>query len=314
MRIIVMLPRLRLRSLKVVLAGLLLLPLAACSGIKSADGKPQVVTSFYPLYFVASRIVGDHADVTNLTKPGTEPHDLELTPRQAVLVSGAEVALYEKGLQPSVDQVISNDSPKHAINVTSIVSLSAVPPGLGDEHAKSDDGKAGDPHFWQDPTLLAKVADKFATTMEKADPKHAADYRTNNAALQTDLTALDTDYHNGLANCTSRTLVVSHDAFEYLGRRYNLDVHPIAGISPDAEPSPKHMHELSDLIKSDHITTVFNERLASPKLVNALASDLNISTAVLDPVEGLNSTDPHATYLTLMRDNLKAIQKADSCS
>ncbi|HEX4190426.1 MAG TPA: metal ABC transporter substrate-binding protein [Marmoricola sp.] len=301
------------RSVVGLLAGLLLLPLAACSGVTPSDGKPQVVTSFYPLYFVASRIVGDDADVTNLTKPGAEPHDLELTPRQAVLVSKSEVALYEKGLQPSVDQVISNDSPQHAINVTSIVSLSAVPPGLGDEFAKSTSGKAGDPHFWQDPTLLAKVADKFAATMEKADPEHAADYRANNASLQQDLTALDADYRTGLANCASRSLVVSHDAFEYLGRRYNLQVHPIAGISPDAEPSPKHLQELADLIKSDHITTVFNERLASPKLVNALAGDLHISTAVLDPIEGLNSTDPHATYLTLMRENLKAIQKADSC-
>ncbi|HET6153117.1 MAG TPA: metal ABC transporter substrate-binding protein [Marmoricola sp.] len=306
--------QLRRRPLTALLAVLFLLPLAACSTTLATDGKPQVVASFYPLQFVAERIVGDHADVTNLTKPGAEPHDLELTPRQAVLVSQAEVALYEKGLQPAVDQVISNDKPKHVINVTSIVSLSAVPPGLGDEYAKSTSGKAGDPHFWQDPTLLAKVADAFATTMEKADPKNAADYRTNNASLQADLAALDADYKAGLAHCASRTLVVSHDAFEYLGRRYGLDVHPIAGISPDAEPSPKHMHELSDLIKSDRITTVFNERLASPKLVDALAGDLHISTAVLDPIEGLNSSDPHATYLSLMRDNLAAIQKADSCS
>jgi zinc transport system substrate-binding protein len=258
--------------------------------------------------------VGDHADVTNLTKPGAEPHDLELTPRQAVLVSRSVVALYEKGLQPAVDQVIANDPPKYAVNVTSIVSLSAVPPGLGDEYARSTDGKAGDPHFWQDPNLLAKVADTFTATMVKADPKNAADYRANDASLQADLKSLDADYRTGLAHCASRSLVVSHDAFEYLGRRYDLQVYPIAGITPDAEPSPKHLSELSDLIRTDHITTVFNERLASPKLVNALAGDLHISTAVLDPIEGLNKTDPHATYLTLMRANLKAIQKADSCS
>jgi zinc transport system substrate-binding protein len=292
-----------------------LLPaLSACGGVGSGDGRTQVVASFYPLQFVAQQIVGDHARVTNLTNPGAEPHELELTPRQAVLLSGAEVALYEKGLQPAVDRAIKNDPPKHTINITDVITLSAVPPGLGDEYAKSADGKAGDPHFWQDPTLLAKVAGRFAATMEKVDPKHAADYRANNAALQADLAALDKDFQAGLADCTSRSLVVSHDAFEYLGRRYHLDVHPIAGISPDAEPSPKHLQELADLIRTDKITTVFSERLASAKLADALASDLHLTTAVLDPIEGLNKSDRDSTYLTLMRDNLKAIQKADSCT
>lgn len=301
------------RALLPTLALLLAAPLTACS-VGNHDGKPQVVASFYPLQFIADRIVGDHADVTNLTHPGAEPHDLELTTQQAFLVSGAAVALYEKGLQPSVDQAIANDSPKSAVNVTDIVTLSAVPPGLGNEFARTPDGIAGDPHFWQDPTLLAKVATAFTAAMAKADPTHAADYRANDAKLQADLAALDHDFRVGLAHCQSRSLVVSHDAFEYLGRRYGLVVHPIAGISPDAEPSPKHLTELADLIRTDKITTVFSERLASPKLADALASDLHITTAVLDPIEGLNSSDPHATYLTLMRDNLAAIQKADSCS
>jgi zinc transport system substrate-binding protein len=310
MRIVVMTRRLpALAVLAVILPAL-----SACGGVASGDGKPQVVASFYPLQFVADRVVGDHADVTNLTGPGAEPHELELTPRQTVHLSQSDVVLYEKGLQPAVDRAIENDAPKHAVNVTDIVSLSAVPPGLGDEYAKSSSGKAGDPHIWLDPILLAKVADTFAATMEKADPAHATDYRANNTALQADLAALDTDYKTGLANCTSRTIVVSHDAFEYLGRRYGLKVYPIAGISPDAEPSPKHLQELADLIRTDKITTVFSERLASPKLANTLADDLGITTAVLDPIEGLDKSDSHATYLTLMRDNLAAIQGADSCS
>ncbi len=83
--------------------------------------------------------------------------------------------------------------------------------------------------------------------------------------------------------------MVSHDAFEYLGARYDLDMHPIAGLSPDAEPSARHLAELADLIRTDKITTVFSERLASPKLADTLASDLGITTEVLDPIEGLAS-------------------------
>ncbi|MCW2847638.1 MAG: hypothetical protein JWR90_1612, partial [Marmoricola sp.] len=81
----------RLLSLSVALT----LSVGALTGCASSgdSGKPQVVASFYPLQYVAQRIVGDHADVTNLTQPGVEPHDLDLPPRQAAQISGADVVL-----------------------------------------------------------------------------------------------------------------------------------------------------------------------------------------------------------------------------
>jgi zinc transport system substrate-binding protein len=108
--------------------------------------------------------------------------------------------------------------------------------------------------------------------------------------------------------------VVSHDAFEYLARRYHLDIVPIAGLEPDAEPSLQRIHQISDLVKERGVTTVFYETLASPALAQSLASDADVTTAVLDPIEGLTSADPDATYLTLMRQNLAAIAKASECS
>lgn len=278
--------------------------LAGCGGSTgaAADGRVGVVTSFYPLQYVAQRIVGDHADVTGLTKPGVEPHDLDLPPRQAAQISGADVVLLEKGLQPAVDQAVANDSPKRVVDAAKVVTLRA-----------SDEGKGQDPHFWLDPTLLALVAQKFTAAISQADPAHKADYRAANDKLQTDLTDLDGMFRDGVAQCRSRALVVSHDAFNYLGERYDLTVHPIAGLSPDAEPSPRHLKQLGDLIRSDKITTVFSERLASPKLADTLASDLHVRTAVLDPIEGLTSSDSSSDYLSLMKDNLAAIEKAGGC-
>jgi zinc transport system substrate-binding protein len=109
-------------------------------------------------------------------------------------------------------------------------------------------------------------------------------------------------------------VVVSHDAFEYLARRYQVDVVPIAGLEPDAEPSLQRLHDLSNLIRDRGVTTVFFETLASPDLARSLAGDVGIESAVLDPIEGLTSTDPHATYLTLMRQNLAALAKAGECT
>ena len=270
---------------------------------------PDVVTSFYPLYFLADDIAGAYNDVVDLTPPGVEPHEYELTVRQVAQIDEARVGFYERGVAPSVDQAMANDSPAHQLDVSTVVHLQSPSAGYAEETAADRD-----PHFWQDPTLMATAALAFASTMAEADPEHAAYYRMRGQRLAQQLHRLDREYTRTLATCRTRTLVVSHDAFEYLGRRYHLDIVPIAGLEPDSEPSLQHLQDLSDLIRERHVTTVFFETLASPDLARSLAGDLGISTGVLDPIEGLTSSDSHATYLSLMRQNLAAIAHANGCT
>jgi zinc transport system substrate-binding protein len=286
------------RTAAPALALLLALPLVGCTPRRTGS---DVVVSFYPLQYVATRIVGSHAHVVDLTRPGVEPHDLELRPTQIAAVSAAKVAFYEKGLQPAVDDAISQNRPAHVVDVASLVHLHRGDGGL-------------DPHFWQDPVLLARVAAGFTAAMVRADPDHASDYRLNLAALDTDLRELDGELRAGLAQCRTRSVVVSHDAFEYLGRRYDLHVHAIAGLSPDAEPSAKRLSDLADLAQRTGVSTIFSETLVSPRLAQTLADDAGLRTAVLDPIEGLTSKDPNADYLSLMRTNLGALQQAGGCS
>jgi zinc transport system substrate-binding protein len=295
-------------------AGLVLLlaaPLSACTP-PGDDGAVDVVASFYPLQYVAEQIVGDHAEVTNLTSPGAEPHDLELSPRQVARLTTAEVVLYQSGFQPAVDAALENDRPDHVVDAAEVV-------GLHREEAHEDSGddghdhQGGDPHFWLDPTLLASAAEAFTGAMGEAVPEHAADFRDANDRLQDELTTLDEEFRTRLDDCETRTLVVSHDAFGYLGEAYDLDVQSIAGLTPDAEPSARHLAELADLVREDGVTTVFSEQLASPRLAESLADDVGVRTAVLDPLEGLASADSRDDYPSLMRANLRAIREAGRC-
>ena len=286
-----------MKRLSLVLA--LALPLlAGCGGTGgAADGRPTVVTSFYPLQYVAQRIAGKHAEVVNLTQPGKEPHDLEMTVRQTAELVDADVAVYERGFQAAVDEAVDQSSLQHVVDASGPARVTGA-----------------DPHFWLDPTRLDAVATAVEGELARADPRHAADYRRNLAGLHRDLTALDHAFARGLASCRIDTIVVSHDAFGYLGRRYGLRVVSISGLSPDAEPSPTHLRELQDLIRRDGITTVFSEQLASPKFADSLAHDLGIRAAVLDPLEGLSDRTAGQDYLSLMRANLAALEKADQCS
>lgn len=299
-----------MRRVVVGLVGLVLV-----AGVTTACRSPRehehtVVTGFYPLYFIAEQVAGRYNKIVDLTPPGVEPHEYELTVRQVAEIDLANVGFYEHGVAPSIDQAMANDSPTHALDVTSVVPLAAPVAGSGVEHTSDDK----DPHFWQDPSLMARATTAFADTMAQADPPHAAYYRARARSLVRDLTDLDAAYRTTLASCRIRTIVVSHDAFEYLARRYHVDVVPIAGLEPDAEPSLQRLHDLQGLIRARGVTTVFFETLASPDLAEALAGDLHLRTAVLDPIEGLTSADADATYLTLMRQNLAALAKAGDCS
>jgi zinc transport system substrate-binding protein len=307
MRIILMRRRVVLAA-SIALASALTSVLTACRPVSS--GEHTVVTSFYPLAFIADRVAGRYNDVVDLTPPGVEPHEYELTVRQVAQIDEARIGFYEGGVAPSVDQAMANDSPDRALDVTDVVRLQAPVSGSGVESTAND----RDPHFWLDPTLMQQATRAFARTMADADPHHAAYYLRQGRRLVGDLGRLDHDYATTLASCATRTVVVSHDAFEYLARRYHLDVVPIAGLEPDAEPSLQRLHDLAGVIDDAQVTTIFFETLASPDLARSLAGDLGLQTAVLDPIEGLTSADPHATYLTLMRQNLAAVAKAGDCS
>src|SRR5262245_60770832 len=111
MKMIVM--RSGLRAIVAGASALAALALAGCGGSPctgSQDGRPDVVTSFYPLEFIARTVGGDAVNVTTLTAPGVEPHDLELTPKQVGSMVEAKVVIYEKNLQPAVDEAVEQNA------------------------------------------------------------------------------------------------------------------------------------------------------------------------------------------------------------
>lgn len=274
--------------------------LASCGDSRTSAGaasEPRIVTSFYALQYVAERLASEHAQVVSLTGPGQEPHDLELSLKQTAAVSDASLVVYEKGFQGAVDEAVETTNPAHVVDAAEVADL-----------------RDADPHFWLDPRRLRMVADAVYAELLEVDPDHREDYRLNHSALVGDLTTFDERAAVTLETCERRTIVVSHDAFGYLGSRYALDVHAINGLSPHAEPSPAHIQQLSQLIEEQGITTVFNEELASAQMATTLAEDLGLETAVLDPVEGLSDDTADEDYLSLMEKNLAALVKANDCT
>ncbi|TYB98341.1 zinc ABC transporter substrate-binding protein [Micromonospora sp. WP24] len=317
--------RAAVRTLAATTAALLALGgAAACSSGGPAGADPQrvdVVAAFYPLQFIAERIGGDAVRVTNLVKPGAEPHDLELTPSQVGEVSQAEVVVYLKGFQPALDEAVQQNAADRSFDVATVEPLRDAAAGghqhEGEEGEEAEETAAlggKDPHFWLDPTRLATVADQLADRLGKADPDRAADFTSRAEALHADLAKLDTEYATGLKTCQRQEIVTSHTAFGYLAERYGLEQVGITGLTPESEPSPQRLAEVAEEAREHKTTTIFFETLVSPKIAETIAAEVGAKTAVLDPIEGLTEDGGSADYLSVMRTNLQALRTALVCS
>ncbi|BCJ51507.1 zinc ABC transporter substrate-binding protein [Actinoplanes sp. NBRC 14428] len=306
-----------LRRILAATAAVLLLGATGACGEKASgvtDGRLDVVTAFYPLQFLAERIGGPAVHVTQLTKPGAEPHDVELNPRQVGRISDAGLVVYLAGFQPAVDEAVAQEAKDRAFDAGSAVELLAAgehehEPGE-EEHAEARGGT--DPHVWLDPVRYATIAGRLAERLGQADPAHATAYTERATALRTELTALDAAYATGLKTCARREIVTSHTAFHYLTDRYGLTEVGITGVSPEAEPSPRRLAEVAERARAAGATTIFFETLVSPKVAETIAREVGARTAVLDPLEGVS--EPGADYFSVMRANLTALTAALGCT
>jgi zinc transport system substrate-binding protein len=289
------------------------LAVGVLTGCGTGHGDPaqperlQVVTAFYPLQYAAQQIGDGHVDVVGLTKPGGEPHDLELTPRQVGRVATADVVVYERGFQPAVDAAVDREARHTALDVSPSARLEA-------HSGVQTTGHTGlDPHFWLDPLRYADVGDAIAEALAAKDPAHAGDYRDGAKRFRTTMTGIDADFRTGLAQCAHRELVTSHAAFGYLAERYGLHQEGISGLDPEAEPDPATLARIVAHIRATGATTVYAETLVSPEVARTLARETGATVAVLDPIEGITSESAGPDYPGVMRANLSTLRTGQGC-
>ncbi len=300
---------------------------ASATAAGSADEGIQVAAAFYPLEYAAQLAGGEKVTITNLTVPGQEPHDLELTPQQIASLDDADLVVYLGGFQPAVDEAVAQSKAAHKLDLAEHIQLHEVTEHVHD-HAEDHDHEAEataeatdehdhgntDPHFWLDPTLMAKAVDEIAAHLGQIDATHADTYTANAQAASASLTALDEEYTTGLASCSITTIITSHAAFGYLADRYHLEQIGISGISPNEQPSPARMAEVQEEAQAHGVSTIFFETLTSPDVATTIANELGLTTAVLDPIEGITADSPGDDYTAVMKANLAALQKANDCS
>lgn len=290
----------------------ILLSFSSCSlpqSQEAAEGKSlSIVTSFYPLWYLATEIVGEQAEVINLAG-SRDIHEYEPSPQDRVKLGRADLFLYQgAGLEPWVEDLLEE---LQSSGVTVLEVSAGLDLAKSDEPTDDDHGEF-DPHTWLDPVLTQEGIHSIALALQEIDPEHSADYAVRAAALNGRFVELNTAYQGALGKCEREEALISHDAFGYLARRYDFTLHAIVGLSMTDEPSAKLLVDLAEEAE-EGVTHILTEQSSVTRFADTLATETRLQMLPINPL-GRGPLDDNKDYFEVMRDNLFALTLALGCT
>ena len=267
------------------------------------DDRLRVLTTIAPLYSFTKNITGDAARVDNLLPSGAGPHEYSLSPADAgkvaetnlLIINGVNLEDWLHKLTSSAEQLRkseANESDKLVVVDTSI----------GVELMDND------PHIWLSPKNAVIQAENIRDALMKADPDNAEIYSGNADEYILRLRELDKKIRDEVRTWKSKEFVAFHSAFTYFSRDYGLEQVAVIQETPEREPSPRHIAEVIEVIKSRDIRAIFTEPQFSHKIVTSLAGDLNLQVYSLDTLE--TGSLSKEWYVEKIRLNVSVLRKA----
>ena len=190
-----------------------------------------------------------------------------------------------------------------------------------DDHAK-EDGHDGhdhdyefDPHIWLDPILVKQQVNVIRDGLIQADPQNKEHYEENARIYNNKMDALDMKIGSALSSCQKDTIVPYHNAFTYLGERYDIHINALGGIAPDSEASAAEIAEFVDFVKDNDIKVIFSEELVDPRLAEVIAEEANARVMLFSPLEALSPEEvgTNVSYIDKMEQNLDSLKVALEC-
>jgi len=301
---------------------ILLLMVGGCSNTASTKSektseeskKLQIITTFYPMYYFAKKVAGDSANVELLIPNGAEPHDWEPTAKDMAKIQDADVFIYNSHYfeiwTEKVLKSINNSNLKVVEASSGIKLMDALESEEEEEHDHSEHTSSKDPHVWLSPVLAQQEVNTIAKALEQADPKNKDQFQKNAEALNAELADLDHLYKETIDNAKKKEFVTQHAAFGYLAKQYGLTQIPIAGLSPDVEPTLGKLTELTEMTKKKNIKVIYFEEMTSSKVAETLANEIGAKTEVLNPLEGLTKKEQEQglDYIDVMKNNLESLK------
>jgi len=295
----------------------LLIGLTACGpadGPPAPEDRPTIVCTVGMVTDIVRNVAGDRAEVRGMLGAGIDPHLYAPTRDDIALLLSADIIFYnglllEGKMTDALVRAATSGRKVHA--VTELIDESSLlSPEDFEGHA--------DPHLWMDPTAWILAVEVVRGALTDFDPDGAATYAANAEAYTAQLRELHAYAQRSIASIPepARVLVTAHDAFNYLGRRYGLEVRGIQGLSTESEAGLAEIEALVDLLVEREIPAVFAETTVSDRGVRALIAGaaarghtVTIGGELFSDAMGQPGTY-EGTYIGMIDHNITTITRA----
>jgi len=268
-----------------------------------AAEKIRAVATIFPIYDFARIVGGDDAVVSMLLPPGAESHSFEPRPSDVLTIAKSDLFFHAGvSMEPWAVEIADGAA------ATSVYVVD-VSKGI----ALVDD----DPHYWLDLSYAQVMVDTIANAFAEKDPLRANAFRERSTVLKTELARLDAEAKALFAQCDRKVILYGgHNAFSYFARRYRLiERSPYEGFSPDAEPTPKALMQLSNAVKETHSTVLYYEEMADPKVARIIRDETGVSLVMLHGAHNVSKEERArgVTFVSIIEDDLQKLKAGLSC-
>lgn len=269
------------------------------------NGKIKVVASFNAVTQFVKAVGKDKVDVQTIIPNGTEPHDFEPKPKDLANISKAQIFVYNGlGMESWVDKTIQAADNKDLIVVEA--SRGCNPIKNNDEEAIKEHGQY-DPHLWISLNGAKIEAKNIKDALVKADPLNKDYYEKNYSEFASKLDVMINDYKAKFDEVSNKNFITGHAAFAYFCRDFNLQQNSVESVFAEGEPTPKRLEELVEYCKKNNVKTIFMEEMASPKVSQTLAKEVN---AKVEKIYTAESEEDGKDYIQSMKENLDKVYES----
>lgn len=257
---------------------------------------------------------GERVQVTTLMGPGIDPHLYKASEGDVTRMASADMIFYNGlHLEGKMAEVFEK--------MRSRIKTVAVAEGIDSTKLLTPPAftYSYDPHIWFDVALWMEAVSRVARALETFDAAHTAIYQANaKKYIDEELAALHqyTKDEIGKIAPEKRVLVTAHDAFNYFGKAYGMEVRGLQGISTASETGTADVQALAEFIVERQIPAVFVETSVPPRYIEALQAavksrrfDVAIGGHLYSDAMGDPGTE-EGTYLGMVRHNVNTIVTA----
>lgn len=255
----------------------------------------QVATSIFPIAAIVEEIGGSNVEAVAIVPPGVDPHRFDLTPRAARDLSKAHLIFLVGGDFDSWIFSAAHDLSKNLAEIYKCIEDSLIP--LGDSF---------NPHFWLDPLIAKPIAAEVASRLIAFAPEDSAYYKKNLEIFFSRIDSLDAWIRSQLNPKKGKAFVSLHPSLSYLARRYSLNEVETLEMSPEQEPSIKHLRNVTKKMRKMGIDLIIGEEFSNLSLASSVSKATGARLLILDPIGG-KEKEGRSNYFDLIGYNVKRI-------